>query len=636
MSDALGLIKAVLAEDGDDDARARAVLEAALEREVDVLAYCAASLGLGATLVMERAAAWAGFGFYPHVPAGLTGRAEPTRLEALAEVRLFRVQLLDKEIAFAAPDFLGVIRLKRRLQSTPRLRFLLCLVPEPALRAYLASVAAPALIDGARQNLARRWPYATAQLELTAPVRYGFMAGLAALLVALLSAPFFARLWLLPFVFLLLVAPALFRLAAVMARPPPSSLPERPPDEELPVYSVLIPLRSEAAMVPQLFAAMGALDYPAEKLDIKFVVEASSTTTIAAIRARLGDPRFSLVPVPDAMPRTKPKALDFALPLCRGEHVVVFDAEDIPDPDQLWKAVLRFREAPELVCLQAHLVIGNGRSGPLAALFAGEYAGLFTVLLPALSQRRLPMPLGGTSNHFRIAALRDLGGWDAFNVTEDADLGVRLARRRLRVAVLDSATREEAPTRLGPWMGQRTRWMKGWMQTFIVHNRDPRLLLQELGLPAFLTFQVLVLSMIIAPLLHCGFTLVLAVMWLTGKAGFEGSLWPLFYLAVLALGYGSALAMTVRGLARLGKLDLLVAQWMLPAYWLLMGVATLRAAHELLVRPFYWFKSPHQPAGRDGNEGAVASSPHPSSLPGSSGQSMAPHELRGGSPGRAG
>ncbi|MHA6730711.1 glycosyltransferase [Devosia sp. A369] len=582
MSDALDLIKAILMEDGPDDALARSVLETALEREVDVLLFCAATLGLGATLVMERAAAWAGYGFYHHVPAGLTGRAEPTRLEALAEVRLFRVQLLDREIAFAAPDFHGVIRLKQRRQSMPRLRRLLCLVPEPALRTYLTQVASPALIDGARQNLARRWPYASAQLELTVAVRYGFMTGLTLLVTALLLTPFWveAQVWMAPVVLALLVAPALIRVAAIMTRAPPVARPSRPPDEELPVYSVLIPLRSEAAMVPQLFAAMGALDYPAERLDIKFVVEARSTVTIDAVRARLGDPRFALVPVPDALPRTKPKALDFALPLCRGEHVVVYDAEDIPDPDQLWKAVLRFREAPDLICLQARLVIGNGRTNWLAALFAGEYAGLFSVLLPALARWGLPMPLGG---------------WDAFNVTEDADLGIRLARRRLVVSVLDSATREEAPTHLLPWMGQRIRWMKGWMQTFIVHNRNPKRLLADMGLPAFLTFQALVFGMIIAPLLHCGFALVVLAQGLTGAGGMQGSSWFVFYLAVLGLGYGSTLAMTALGLARARKLELLAIQALLPLYWLLMGFATLRAAHELLTRPFYWFKSPHRP-----------------------------------------
>ena len=399
MSDALALTRAIISADDDaDDAMALRVLEAALEREVDLLRYCASTLGLGSTLVMQRAAAWAGYAFYDHVPRGAAGRAEPDRLEALADIRMFRVQVLDREIAFAAPDFLGVIRLRHRLATTPRLRNLLCFVPEPALRDHLADAAAPALIDAARQNLARRWPYATAHLELTLPARLGFVSALALLVSMLLLAPFVAQLWLLPVACILLVLPALIRLVALFTPTRQQPAAQRPPDEELPVYSVLIPLHNEAAMVPQLFDAMRALDYPAERLDIKFVVEARSASTIAAVRARLGDPRFSLVPVPDAVPRTKPKALDFALPLCQGEHVVVFDAEDVPDPDQLWKAVLRFRDAPDIVCLQAQLAIDNGRENWLAALFTGEYAGLFTVLLPALARWRLPIPLGGTSN----------------------------------------------------------------------------------------------------------------------------------------------------------------------------------------------------------------------------------------------
>lgn len=335
MSDALDLVKAILAGGHDDDATARDVIEQALRLEVDILLYCATTLGMDATTVMRRAARWAGYGFFDRVPRGLTGSLEPTRLEALAGVRMFRVHLLDREIAFAAPDFLGLIRLKHRLFVTPRLSHQLCLVPETALRDYLITIAAPALIDGARQNLARHWPYASAQLELTAWARYGFAAALALMLSVVLIAPFFAQLLLLPFVLVILVFPAALRLAAVLEPLPPPPVLRRPPDEELPVYSILIPLRSEAAMVPQLFESMLALDYPAARLDIKFVVEARSTTTIAAVEQRLGDPRFSLVPVPDAAPRTKPKALDFALPLCCGQYVVVFDAEDIPDPDQL-------------------------------------------------------------------------------------------------------------------------------------------------------------------------------------------------------------------------------------------------------------------------------------------------------------
>ncbi|MCR6670333.1 hypothetical protein [Devosia ginsengisoli] len=263
MSDALELIRAILAVDGLEEAAALEVLEAALGREVDVLRYCAATLGLGATLVMQRAAAWAGYACFDRVPRGLKGRTEPTRLEALADVRMFRVQLLDREIAVASPDFFGIIRLKHRLATTPRLSNLLCLVPEPALRDYLAEAAAPALIDAARQTLARRWPYASAHLELTRPARAGFVGALALLVGLLLLAPYFAQLWLLPLACATLLAPAAIRLAALFNPVPPCPPPHRPPDEELPDYSVLIPLRSEADMVPQLFAAMAALDYPA-------------------------------------------------------------------------------------------------------------------------------------------------------------------------------------------------------------------------------------------------------------------------------------------------------------------------------------------------------------------------------------
>lgn len=191
MSDALDLVKAILADEQGDDATALAILEKALVLEVDILRYCATALGINAATVMQRAARWAGYGFFDRVPRGLIGRVEPTRLEALADVRLFRVHLLDREVAFAAPDFLGLIRLKHRLAITPRLTHQLCLVPEAALRDHLTTVAGAALIDGARQNLARHWPYASAQLELTALARYGFAFALAMLLIMVLIAPFF-------------------------------------------------------------------------------------------------------------------------------------------------------------------------------------------------------------------------------------------------------------------------------------------------------------------------------------------------------------------------------------------------------------------------------------------------------------
>ncbi len=600
MSPAQSLIQAVLAEHCPDAATAQRVLETALEREVDPLRYCAASLGIGETLVMERAARWAGFAFYDTVPIHLRGQTTPTRLEALAEVRLFRVTLFDTEIAFSAPDFFGLLRLQARRLDNPDLARRLCLVPESALRDYLVRAAAPALVDGARQNLTRRWPYAAAQLELTVPARNIFVGLALALFCLVLLAPHTGEVWLLPVWALLLLGPAFIRLAALGVSNPPRPSAKHPPDPaELPIYSVLVPLRDEAHMVPQLFRALGALRYPPEKLDIKFVVEDCSVATLEAVRRQLGDPRFSLLAVPDALPRTKPKALDFALPLCQGELVVVYDAEDTPEPDQLWLVAQRFADAPDIECIQAQLVIDNGGENWLAGMFAAEYAGLFTVLLPALAKWGLVAPLGGTSNHFRLATLRALGGWDAFNVTEDADLGVRLARRGHRVDVIALTTLEEAPVALATWMGQRTRWIKGWMQTLIVHNRRPLQLLADIGWRRMLAFEVLVLGMILAPLLHSALILLLLVRLGLGEPLMDSDgLWSWACLIALGIGSGSAIVVNMAGLVRQRRFALLAIQLSLPLYWLLVAWATIRALYALARSPFDWAKTTHRGVNR--------------------------------------
>lgn len=605
MSDALDLIMAVAGAHCVDVTDALDLLDTALEREIDPLLHVALSCGIPEAEVMERAALWCGFAFFDKVPGGLKGHTQPMRLEALADVRMVRVQVLDRDIAFAAPDFLGVLRLRQRAEATPHLRARICLVPQAALRDYLVEAAAEPLVDWARQNLARHWPFATAQLELTFAARLMFLLGMVAVTALVLLAPFVAQVWLLPLSLILLLGPAAIRWIAILTPLDPAPPLRRPEDADLPLYSVLIPLRAEAQMVPQLFEAMGALDYPANRLDIKFVVESRSPDTIAAVRQGLRDPRFSLVVVPDALPHTKPKALDFALPLCRGEFVVVYDAEDVPDPDQLWKAVVRFRDAPEIACLQARLVVTNGRRNLLTALFAGEYAGIFEVLLPALAQWRLPMPLGGTSNHFRLEPLRTLGGWDAFNVTEDADLGVRLGRRRMRVDMLASATREAAHPNFGAWQGQRSRWMKGWMQTFIVHNRRPLRLVRDMGLFPALVLEVLVVGMLLAPLLHVGFVAMCVLQLVRGDGIIHAGGWSAYYFSILLLGHGSAFAMTVVGLWRQRRAGLIPASLLLPLYWLLMAGATLQALRGLMTQPFHWYKSPHAPMTVEGRSGPV-------------------------------
>jgi glycosyltransferase XagB len=245
-------------------------------------------------------------------------------------------------------------------------------------------------------------------------------------------------------------------------------------DAELPRYTVFVPLFKEVEILPHLANALARLDYPAAKLDIKIVLEEVDASTIEAASKLAFPGNVDLIVVPDRLPRTKPKALNYALQFATGDLAVIYDAEDRPEPDQLRKAATRFhRASADVACLQARLDYFNASENWLSRQFTIEYATLFRGLLPLLSRFGLPLPLGGTSNHFRIGVLRALGAWDPFNVTEDADLGMRLHRAGYRVETLDSTTYEEACCQSVPWIKQRTRWLKGWMQTFGVHMRSP-------------------------------------------------------------------------------------------------------------------------------------------------------------------
>ncbi len=238
-------------------------------------------------------------------------------------------------------------------------------------------------------------------------------------------------------------------------------------DADLPLYTILVPLYRESTVLEELTRALMRLDYPAAKLDIKLIFERVDPETLAVAK-KLGLPaNFEFVVVPDSHPRTKPKALNYALQFARGDYIVIYDAEDRPGPGQLRKALEAFASGPpNLACVQARLTVYNGAENWLTKQFAIEYAALFSGLLPTLQRLGMPIPLGGTSNHFRASALKWLGAWDAFNVTEDADLGMRLYRHGYECAMLDSETVEEAPCRLKPWLYQRTRWLKGWMRLF--------------------------------------------------------------------------------------------------------------------------------------------------------------------------
>ncbi|MFZ1991060.1 MAG: glycosyltransferase family 2 protein, partial [Alphaproteobacteria bacterium] len=372
------------------------------------------------------------------------------------------------------------------------------------------------------------------------------------------------------------------------------------PQRELPAYSILVALRDEAVLLPQIVTALSALRYPATKLDILLLLEESDSKTLSAARTLALDSRFRILTVPDRIPRTKPKACNFGLAFARGEFVSLYDAEDRPDPEQLLRALAAFEAHPGTQCVQARLTFYNAPENWLTRQFAIEFAQWFSFMLPGLARFRLPVPLGGTSNHFRRSALEAIGGWDAFNVTEDADIGMRLARRHASVRVIASNTAEEANCELGNWLHQRSRWLKGYLQTWLVHMRAPWRLLRELGLGGFISFQLLIGGAFVSALLHLAFWAVL-ILGLCGVrlpyVPWAPLLWP-FTILVLIAGNGSAMLSGV--IAALspqfkgqGRLVLALNAVSMPLYWFLISFAALKALGSFASRPFYWAKTRH-------------------------------------------
>jgi cellulose synthase/poly-beta-1,6-N-acetylglucosamine synthase-like glycosyltransferase len=381
----------------------------------------------------------------------------------------------------------------------------------------------------------------------------------------------------------------------------------------LPVYSILVPMLHEAAVVPHLIAALQRLDYPADKLDVLLIVESFDAATRAALLAIALPRHMSVLVVPEGAPGTKPRACQYALQHARGDYVVVYDAEDCPEPDQLRRALAAFRSGNErLGCLQAQLNIYNSRQSWLTRQFTLEYTALFDAILPALERLRLPVPLGGTSNHFPRAVLDEVGGWDPYNVTEDADLGIRLARSGWQVGVLPSTTWEEAPPTFAIWVKQRTRWLKGWMQTYLVHMRTPMRLWHELGARGFLGLQVLMGGLILSALVHPWFyVLVAADLWQGRLLGVPDGMLGRTLLGVglfnVVAGYLSAMALGAVAAAQRARHGLALHAVLMPLYWLGISFAAYRALWQLSVAPYYWEKTehfarlPHSGSGPDRN-----------------------------------
>ena len=383
---------------------------------------------------------------------------------------------------------------------------------------------------------------------------------------------------------------------AAMLRAPPAAEPPPPPPEARPVITLLVPIVDEAAIVPDLLARLARIAWPADRLDVIVLAEAWDAATIAALRAAEAPLAFRVLVVPDGAPRTKPRALNYALPFARGSIVGVYDAEDAPAPDQLARVAARFHAAPPAVaCLQGLLDFYNARANWMARCFAIEYAGWFRLVLPGLARMGLVIPLGGTTLFFRRAVLEAVGGWDAHNVTEDAELGVRLARAGYRTEVLDSVTHEEANAAPAPWVRQRSRWMKGYVMTWAMHARRPAALWRDLGPKRFLGVHLLFLGAVTNALL-------MPVLWTLAAIPFglphPARAWLAPDAAPWLAGVPLLLSAAVMGFslyACRAPEHRHLRPWVVvtEAYFALASVAVVKALWELVAAPFHWDKTAH-------------------------------------------
>jgi len=412
-------------------------------------------------------------------------------------------------------------------------------------------------------------------------------------------------------------------------------------NDELPVYTILLPLYREEAIVKKLIDNLERLDYPSDKLDIKLLLEEDDALTRSVLEKEDLPEHYEIIVVPHNEPKTKPRACNYGLAAAKGEFCVIFDAEDHPEPDQLRKVVKAFRQNDEkLACIQAKLNYYNHDQNLLTKLFTIEYSTTFDLFLPGLQRMKVPVPLGGTSNHFRTNVLREIGGWDPFNVTEDCDLGVKIYKSGHVTSMINSTTWEEANSHVWNWVRQRSRWVKGFIQTHFVHTANPIVTFKHLGLWGYFGFYQSVgassLMLLLNPFFWAAGLLYIYLFVYGLLAGAPAgelligphspvfneliavpelgglSVWPMMYIGAGQSAFYSRLSILFfvisvillaanflfvlthyiachrRGFKGLAKYSLLM-----PFYWILISFGGWKGFIQLFYKPYYWEKTVH-------------------------------------------
>ena len=368
-------------------------------------------------------------------------------------------------------------------------------------------------------------------------------------------------------------------------------------EQTLPVYTILLPVYKEDKIIHKLIWNLRNLNYPKGKLDVKLLIEEDDDKTLNAVRGLDFPANFEVIVVPYHMPKTKPKACNYGLFFSRGEYLTIYDAEDVPDSDQLKKVVILFRKLPdEFIVVQGALNYYNKNENLLTKMFTLEYSLWFDYLLAGLESLDVPIPLGGTSNHFKLDKLMEMGAWDPFNVTEDADLGLRVFAKQYKIGLVNSTTFEEANNEPFNWIRQRSRWIKGYMQTYLVHMRNPLKLLRSVGWHGFLGFNFFVGGTWLTFLLYPVLVLFL-IAYLIFQFTWVRSLFPdwVLYVGTFNFFAGNILMIYVNMMAVFKRryYELILYSICNPFYWLMHSTAAYKALWQLIYKPFYWEKTNH-------------------------------------------
>jgi cellulose synthase/poly-beta-1,6-N-acetylglucosamine synthase-like glycosyltransferase len=472
-------------------------------------------------------------------------------------------------------------------------------IKNAVLRVFHSEIA-----DEAANELWKQNPILSARIVFSAGQKWGLIAGVAVLAVLLVIWPVPTLIGIIAAVSLIFLTGTVFKFVVAMIgakydvveRITAKEVAELT-DDELPVYTVLVPVFREANIVAQLVRNLGDIDYPKNKLEVLVLIEEEDDETLNAFNGANPPDYFHVVRIPKGHPQTKPRACNVGLFFATGEYLVIYDAEDRPDPDQLKKAIIAFRRGGDsTVCVQASLNYFNATENVLTRMFTLEYSYWFDYMLAGLDAADLPIPLGGTSNHFRTAPLIELGGWDPYNVTEDADLGIRASALGYRVGVINSTTMEEANTSIPNFIRQRSRWIKGYMQTSLVHARRPFSLLKQIGLKRFASFVLLIAG---TPATFLGVIplYLLAIVIFVFPNDFFNQLFPVWLLwiclANFLIGNSVMVYLSMMGPYKRGTFNLTLWALVNPLYWLLHSIAAYKGLWQLLTNPHYWEKTEH-------------------------------------------